>query len=181
MNIFARIQPQKTFHVTIKNVAKLLGIPPKIIVRIEKWPYVLFIHRRDIGGQFISYRKLKNWQNAIAMKIKNCSKQKKLLMLWVTIILDSKKYAKQYEAAYHNFVDNMFHQQWKKIFSRNSDRSSIANCSGAVTVWKNQKIAKTMLHKAFHPLHPYTLIPGAKHYSIYQEVEVKYSNLKAKS
>ena len=141
MNIFARIQPQKTFHITIKAVAKLLGIPPKVIVRIEKWPYVLFIHRRDIGGQFLSYRKLKNWQNAIAMKIKSCSKQKKLLMLWVTIILDSKKYAKQYENAYHNFVDNMFHQQWQKIFSRNSDRSS----------------------------------------SIYQEVEVKYSNLKAKS
>ena len=119
MNIFARIQPQKTFHITIKAVAKLLGISPKLILRIEKWSYVLFVHRRDIGGQFISYRKLRNWQNAIAMKIQTCHKQKKLLVLWVAIILDGKKYAKQYEAAYHNFVDNMFHQQWQKIFSKN--------------------------------------------------------------
>ena len=125
MNIFARIQPQKTFHITIKAVAKLLGIPPKFILRIEKWPYVLFVHRQDIGGQFISYRKLRNWQNAIAMKIKSCCKQKKLLRLWVGIILDSKKYAKQYEEAYHVFVDNTVHQQWQKIFSRNRVTSAL--------------------------------------------------------
>ena len=119
MNIFARIQPQKTFHVTIKAVAKLLGIPPKMILRIEKWPYVLFVHRRDIGGQFISYRKLKNWQNAISFKIKGCYKQKKLLMLWLSVILDGKKYAKQYDEAFHNFVDNIFHQQWYEILTRN--------------------------------------------------------------
>ena len=119
MNIFARIQPQKTFHITIKNVAKLLGIPPEMIVRIEKWPYVLFVHRRDIGGQFISYRRLKNWQNAIAMKIQTCNKHKKLLALWVSIILDRKKYAKQYEDIYHTFVNKIFHQQWIKILSRN--------------------------------------------------------------
>ena len=120
MNIFARIQPQQTFHITIKNVAKLLGIPPEMIVRIEKWQYVLFVHRRDIGGQFISYRKLKNWQNAIAMKIQTCNKHKKLLALWVSVILDRKKYAKQYDGDYHTFVNNIFHQQWQKIFSRNS-------------------------------------------------------------
>ena len=119
MNIFARIQPQKTFHITIESVAKLLGIPPEMILRIEKWPYVLFIHRRDIGGQFISYRKLKNWQNAIAMKIQTCNKHKKLLMLWVSVILDGKKYAKQYGKAYHDFVDNLFNQQWNNIFSGN--------------------------------------------------------------
>ena len=90
-----------------------------MILRIEKWAYVLFVHRRDIGGQFISYRKLRNWQNAIAMKIKTCYKQQKLLMLWVAIILDGKKYAKQYEEAYHVCVDKIIHQQWKRIVSRN--------------------------------------------------------------
>ena len=125
MNIFARIQPQKTFHVTIKAVAKLLGIPTKMIVRIEKWPYVLFVHRRDIGGQFISYRKLRNWHNAIAFKIKGCNKHKKLLMLWVTIVLDRKKYAKQYEKAYHAVVEKTFQQQWIKILSRNNGSSEI--------------------------------------------------------
>ena len=118
MNIFARIQPQKTFHITIEAVAKLLGIPPEMIVRIEKWEYVLFVHRRDIGGQFISYRKLKNWQNAIALKIQTCSKFKKLLFLWLTIKNDEKKYAKQYDETFHTFVNKTCHKQWNKLFSR---------------------------------------------------------------
>ena len=112
MSLFSRIQPQKTFHITIKNVAKLLEIPPKMIVRIEKWEYVLFVHRRDIGGQFISYRRLRNWQNAVAMKIQNCYKNNKLLMLWFAIQHDRKKYAKQYQEAYFNFVN----QAWLKRF-----------------------------------------------------------------
>ena len=119
VNLFARIQPQKTFHITIKAVAKLLGISPKTIVRIEKWDYVLFVHRRDIGGQFISYRKLRNWQSAIAFKIKNCNKYKKLLVLWITIKNDAKKYAQQYEEAYHAFVDKICHEQWNRILLRN--------------------------------------------------------------
>ena len=118
MNLFARIQPQKTFHITIDAVAKLLGIPPQMIVRIEKWDYVLFVHRRDIGGQFVSYRKLKNWQNAIAFKIKACNKYKKLLVLWITIKNDAKKYGKQYEEAYHTFVDKICNEQWNKILLR---------------------------------------------------------------
>ena len=118
MNLFSRIQPQKTFHITIEAVAKLLGIPPQMILRIEKWDYVLFVHRRDIGGQFISYRKLRNWQNAIAFKIKNCSKFKKLLVLWLTIKNDEKKFAKQYDETFHTFVNKICHQQWNKLFSR---------------------------------------------------------------
>ena len=126
MNIFARIQPQKTFHITIKAVAKLLGIPPKMILRIEKWEYVLFIHRSDIGGQFISYRKLRNWQNAIAFKIQNCRKYKKLLVLWLTIKSDAKKYAKQYDETYSTFVDKICHQQWNKLFYKNTARQQQA-------------------------------------------------------
>ena len=122
MNLFHRIQPQKTFHITIKNVAKLLGIPPKMIVRIEKWPYVLFVHRRDIGGQFISYRKLKNWQNAVAIKIKTCYKKAKLDQLWLIIENDRKKYAKQYQKAYQDFVKQVWNQQWEKLSVR-SQRS----------------------------------------------------------
>ena len=118
MNLFSRIQPNKTFHITIKAVAKLLGIPPKMIVRIEKWPYVLFVHRRDIGGQFISYRKLRNWQNAVTIKIKTCYKKEKLERLWLAIKKDSKKYAKQYQEAYHTFVKTVWLEQWKKTLVR---------------------------------------------------------------
>ena len=124
MNLFHRIQPQKTFHITIKAVAKLLGISPKMIVRIEKWPYVLFVHRRDIGGQFISYRKLKNWQNAVAIKIKTCYKKHKLDNLWLTIQNDSKKYAKQYKQAYHDFVEQVWNQQWDKLVMGETGKSS---------------------------------------------------------
>ena len=127
MNLFHRIQPQKTFHITIKNVAKLLGIPPKIIVRIEKWPYVLFVHRRDIGGQFISYRKLKNWQNAVAIKIKTCYKKHKLDNLWLTIQNDSKKYAKQYQQAYHDFVEQVWNQQWDKLVMKERGSRVMSN------------------------------------------------------
>ena len=118
MNLFSRIQPQKTFHITIEAVAKLLEIPPEMIVRIEKWPYVLFVHRRDIGGQFISYRKLRNWQNAVAIKIKTCYKKPKLDMLWLTIENDRKKYAKQYQQAYKTFVKEVWTQQWDKLTQR---------------------------------------------------------------
>ena len=118
MNIFARIQPQKTFHITIKAVAKLLRIPPKMIVRIEKWDYVLFVHRRDIGGQFVSYRKLRNWQNVLAMKIKNCYKKAKLDTLWNAIEKDIKKYKKQYTKTDENILTEVCDQQWEKIFLR---------------------------------------------------------------
>ena len=122
MNLFSRIQPQKNFHITIKAVAKLLGIPPKVIVRIEKWDYVLFVHRRDIGGQFLSYRRLRNWQNAVAMKIRTCCKKGKLDMLWLTIENDRKKYAKQYKNAYANFVKRVWDEQWEKISYRNQGK-----------------------------------------------------------
>ena len=127
MNLFHRIQPQKTFHITIKTVAKLLGISPKMIVRIEKWPYVLFVHRRDIGGQFISYRKLKNWQNAVAIKIKTCYKKHKLDNLWLTIQNDSKKYAKQYQQAYHDFVEQVWNQQWDKLVMKERGSRVMSN------------------------------------------------------
>ena len=124
MNIFARIQPQKTFHITIKAVAKLLRIPPKMIVRIEKWDYVLFVHRRDIGGQFVSYRKLRNWQNVLAMKIKNCYKKAKLDTLWNAIEKDIKKYKKQYSKTDENILTEVCDQQWEKIFLRSQVMSN---------------------------------------------------------
>ena len=124
MNLFHRIQPQKTFHITIKAVAKLLRIPPKMIVRIEKWDYVLFVHRRDIGGQFVSYRKLRNWQNVLAMKIKNCYKKTKLDTLWNAIEKDIKKYKKQYSETDENILNEVCDQQWEKIFLRSQVMSN---------------------------------------------------------
>ena len=70
--LFRRIKPC-TFPITIDLIAKFLGIPKSMIVRIERWAYVLFVHRCDKGGQFISYRKLAMWIEAIASLIQKSS------------------------------------------------------------------------------------------------------------
>ena len=115
MNLFARIQPQKTFHITINTIAKLLGIPPRKILRIELWKYVVFVHRSDVGGQFISYRKLRNWQNAVACKIQKCKEIEQLKILWLAIQKDGRKYKKQYQQAYYAFVKRIWTQQWDEV------------------------------------------------------------------
>jgi len=46
-------------QITIDLIAQFLGIPKSMILRAEPWAYIIFVHRRDKGGQFISYRKLK--------------------------------------------------------------------------------------------------------------------------
>ena len=122
VNLLIRIQPHKTFHVSIQDVAKLLGIPPKKIVRIENWANVLFVHRRDIGGQFVSYRRLRNWQNAVAMTMNNCFKHKRLKMLWRAICNDRRKFAKQYRDDFYDFVSDAFLNQWNKIFSKDREK-----------------------------------------------------------
>jgi hypothetical protein len=52
--LFGRIQPAKKLRITKRQIAKLLRIPESLIVKIEFWRYVLFVHRKDKGGQFIS-------------------------------------------------------------------------------------------------------------------------------
>ena len=122
MNILIRIQPQKTLKVSIQDVAKLLGISPKKIVRIENWANVLFVHRRDIGGQFISYRRLRNWKNAVAMTINNCYRRERLKVLWRVIYKDRMKYAKQYRDDFYAFVSDAFSKQWTKVFYKEHER-----------------------------------------------------------
>ncbi len=56
--LFRRLQPAHKFHISIGAIAQLLKIPKHLIVRIECWAYVIFVHRSDRGGQFLSYRKL---------------------------------------------------------------------------------------------------------------------------
>ncbi len=67
--LFRRLQPAQKFRITINGIAKALKISKHLIVRIEIWAYVVFVHRTDKGGQFISYRQLHQWQNAVACKI----------------------------------------------------------------------------------------------------------------
>jgi len=52
--LFRRLQPRQKFRITIGAIAQLLKIPKHLIVRIECWAYIIFVHRGDKGGQFIS-------------------------------------------------------------------------------------------------------------------------------
>lgn len=81
--LFRRLQPAKKFRITVGEIAKLLKIPKHLIVRIEYWAYVVFVHRLDQGGQFISYRQLQQWQNAVACQIQNCSTWQQIRQLWL--------------------------------------------------------------------------------------------------
>ena len=52
--LFRRINPAQKFRITNSQIAKFLRIPESLIVKVESWLYVVYVHRQDRGGQFIS-------------------------------------------------------------------------------------------------------------------------------
>ena len=102
--LFRRLKPRQKFRITINGIAQLLKIPKHLIVRFHCWAYIIFVHRTDKGGQFLSYRKLQQWQNAVACQIQNCSSCQELRSLWLEIEEDCKKYNKQYNKKYQPFL-----------------------------------------------------------------------------
>jgi hypothetical protein len=94
--LFRRIQPSKKLRITVRSIARLLKIPQNLIQRVESWANVVFVHRRDRGGQFISYRRLEEWQNAIAHQIQTSPNLSELSQLATSIQQDSRKFHKQY-------------------------------------------------------------------------------------
>ncbi|MEQ9238093.1 hypothetical protein [Coleofasciculus sp. E2-BRE-01] len=89
--LFRRIKP-RTFPITLDMIAQFLGIPKSMIIRAEHWAYVLFVHRRDRGGQFISYRKLKLWLEAITSLIQKTKTLDELWQLGLWIRQECKKF-----------------------------------------------------------------------------------------
>ncbi len=94
--LFRRINPAQKFRLTKHQIAKLLRIPESLIVKIESWLFVVFVHRTDQGGQFISYRQIEQWKNAVACQLQKCSNQEQLQHMWNAIMLDSTKHQEQY-------------------------------------------------------------------------------------
>jgi len=94
--LFRRIQPSKKLRITVRSIARLLKIPQNLIKRVESWANVVFVHRCDRGGQFISYRRLEEWQNAIAHQIQTSPNLSELSQLATSIQQDSRKFKKQY-------------------------------------------------------------------------------------
>ncbi len=130
-NLFRRLQPAQKFRISITCIAQLLKIPKHLIVRVESWAYVVFVHRQDKGCQFISYRQLQQWRNAVAYQIQNCSTYQQLHSLWLAIEGDSeallrsadrKKHNKQYDDQHYPFLFKI----WAKR---------------ARTLWKEQELS----------------------------------------
>jgi len=110
--LFRRLQPPQKFRITVGAIAQLLKIPRHLIVRVECWAYVLFVHRGDRGGQFISYRKLQQWQNAVACQIQNCSTWQELRSLWLAIEHDYIKHKEQYADEHYPFLCKIWTKHW---------------------------------------------------------------------
>jgi lysine/ornithine N-monooxygenase len=105
--LFHNINPAQKFRITKHQIAKLLKIPISQIVKIETWLYVIFIHRLDKGGQFISYRQIEQWKNAIAHQLQNCTTQEQLQNLWNAIEHDRLKHSTQYADFVLPFLKNI--------------------------------------------------------------------------
>jgi hypothetical protein len=105
--LFRRIKPAQKFRITKRQIAKLLGIPELLIVKVESWLYVLFVHRTDKGGQFISYRQMEQWKNAIACQIQKCSTWQQLEHLWNAILHDHTKHNSQYDNSVFAFLEKI--------------------------------------------------------------------------
>ena len=100
--LFRRIKPAQNFRITKHQIAKFLRIPESLIVKIESWLYVIFVHRLDKGGQFISYRQMEQWKNAIACQLQKCSTQQQLQHLWNAIERDSEALLRSADRTKHN-------------------------------------------------------------------------------
>ncbi|NEO29094.1 MAG: hypothetical protein F6K36_01260 [Symploca sp. SIO3C6] len=116
--LFTRLQPSENFHISVGEIAQFLNIPEQEIVRVEFWKYIVFVHRRDVGGQFISYRKLRQWLIAIAHQIQKCSSLLELLNCLTQISEDFQKHEKQYNSQHHQFLSHIWFQRWETIISQ---------------------------------------------------------------
>ena len=106
--LFRRIKPAQKFYITKRQIAKFLRIPESLIVKVESWRYVLFVHRTDKGGQFISYRQMEQWKNAIACQSQKCSTWQHLEHLWNAILHDHTKHNSQYDNSVFPFLEKLW-------------------------------------------------------------------------
>ncbi|MEG4010968.1 MULTISPECIES: hypothetical protein [unclassified Microcoleus] len=75
---------------------------------------MVFVHHRDRGGLFVSYRRLEEWQNAlakpskrIAHQIQTCPTLGELSQLKTSIQYDSRKFKKQSLPKTLDFLNQM--------------------------------------------------------------------------
>lgn len=130
-SLFRRLQPRQKFRITITCIAQLLKIPKHKILRIECWAYIIFVHRQDKGGQFISYRKLQQWQNAVASQIQNGSTFQQMRSLWLAIEEDCQKHKKQYNNKYQPFLSQIWTKRARMLWSNSESTEQLTTCDRA--------------------------------------------------
>lgn len=91
MRLRRRIDP-KTFVITLRQVAKFLKISQERILNWEKWHNVLWVHIKEVGGYFVSYRQLEQWIAACRTLIRCCSSLSTLNELWQSILQEQERY-----------------------------------------------------------------------------------------
>ncbi len=128
-SLFRRIQPAQRFHLTPRYIAHILKIPLSAIARIERWPYVLFVHRRDKGGQFVSYRTLARWTRAIARMIQTSSALEDLRQLGLGIKQESVKFEDRYCAIALNYLRQLWAQRRDELRSLPESGDAAADSS----------------------------------------------------
>ena len=126
--LFRRINPAQKFRITKRQIAKFLRISELLIVKVEPWLYVLFVHRLDKGGQFISYRQIEHWKNAVACQLQNCITLEQLEQLWSAIKFDRTKHKKQYAASVILFLEKIHLKCLEAIpkLSQNLEENALA-------------------------------------------------------
>lgn len=128
--LFRRLKPAQKFRITKRQIAKFLRIPESLIIKVEPWLYVLFVHRLDRGGQFISYRQLEQWKNAIACQMQQCSTKQELQRLWNALLYDYAKYNQHYDNSVLSSLKKIWTQCLDGIAKEeNSDRIFITKTS----------------------------------------------------
>jgi hypothetical protein len=116
-NLFRRIQPAQRFHLSFRYIANILKIPSSAIVRIERWAYVLFVHRRDKGGQFVSYRQLNRWMRTIAHMIQTSPTLEDLSLIGHGIKQESVKFEDRYTAIALNYLRQLWAERRDELRS----------------------------------------------------------------
>ncbi len=104
-----------------------MGIAEPLIKEVKNWLYVIFVHRLDKGGQFISYRKIERWRNAVACQIQKCASLAELQLLANAIRRDWNKHKKQYEDVVLRFIERIWDQRLEVILQDLTKESSIVN------------------------------------------------------
>ncbi|MBD2100845.1 hypothetical protein [Leptolyngbya sp. FACHB-261] len=106
MRLTCLLQPQLCISLT--QISRFLGIAQDLICRTEHWPHQLFVHRKDRGGQFISYRVFAEWVEACAQSIRACADLRVLDWLGEVIRAECQRFT------YPDSVVEQWRQQWRQ-------------------------------------------------------------------